>query len=387
MISNNNITPHVIEALNDLTRLGLADLRETMEKLFNALMVIERECVLQAKPYERSEFRQGHANGFKDKTLHTRCGDLHLKVPQTRDSSFYPSCLEKGERTERALKITLAEMYVQGVSTARVKKVTEELCGTEFSSMQVSRMAAILDEEVAQFKQRSIGEMPYVYLDAHYEKVRHGGHVISAAVLKAVGVSRDGYKQILDISVSLSEAEVHWRGFLENLQRRGLNGLTLIISDDHAGLKAALRSVFPTVPWQRCLFHLAQNAQHYAPSQGMKPEIAQSIRDIYTATSRSEAEMNLQRAVQQYKEKAPRLAKWIQDDLNEGFTFYAFPRNHWKTIRTVNIVERLNQEIKRRTKVARLFPHEASCERLVAAIAMGLNEDWATESKRHIRFY
>jgi len=386
MISNNNISPLVIEALNDLVRHGLVDIQTAMEKLFNALMTIERECVLQAKPYERSEFRQGHANGFKDKTLHTRCGDLHLKVPQTRDSSFYPSCLEKGERTERALKLTLAEMYVQGVSTDRVKKVTEELCGTEFSSMQVSRMAAILDDEVAQFKQRPLGEMPYLYLDAHYEKVRHGGHVINAAVLKAVGVTREGYRQILDISVSLSEAEVHWRGFLEGLQRRGLSGVTLIISDDHPGLKAALRSIFPTVPWQRCIFHLAQNAQHYAPNQSMRQEVAQIVRDIHSATSRSEAETNLQRAVKQYEEKAPRFIRWLQENMNEGFTFYAFPRTHWKMIRTVNLVERLNQEIKRRTRVARLFPHEASCERLVAAIAIGLNEDWATENKRYMRF-
>ncbi len=385
MISNNNITPLAIEALNDLVQHGLVDIRAAMEKLFNALMTIERECVLQAKPYERSEFRQGYANGFKDKTLHTRCGDLHLKVPQTRDVPFYPSCLEKGERMERALKVTLAEMYVQGVSTDRVKKVTEELCGTEFSSMQVSRMAAVLDEEVTKFKQRPLGEMPYVYLDAHYEKIRHGGHVINAAVLKAVGVSSEGYKQILDISVSLSEAEVHWREFLEGMQRRGLSGLTLIISDDHPGLKAALRSVLPTVPWQRCLFHLAQNAQHYAPNQAMRQEVAQSVRDIHTATSRAEADANLKRVISEYKNKAPRFIQWLEGNMSEGFAFYSFPRTHWKMIRTVNVVERLNQEIKRRTKVARLFPHEASCERLVASIAIGLNEDWVSD-KRHIRF-
>jgi putative transposase len=386
MISNNNITPLVIEALNDLMQYGIVDLRASIEKLFNALMVIERECVLHAGPYERSEFRQGYANGFKNKTLHTRCGELHLQVPQTRDIPFYPSCLEKGERTERALKVTLAEMYVQGVSTDRVKKVTEELCGTEFNSMQVSRMAKILDEEVAQFKECPLSEMPYLYLDAHYEKIRHGGHVINAAVLKAVGVTPEGYKQILDISVSLSEAEVHWRGFLENLQRRGLSGVKLIISDDHSGLQAALRSIFPTVPWQRCLFHLAQNAQHYAPSQVMRLEVAQAVRDIYAATSRSEADVNLQRTIDRYKEKAPRLARWIEQNMNEGLTFYAFPRTHWKMIRTVNVVERLNQEIRRRTKVARLFPNEASCERLIGAVAMNLNEEWATEKKRYICF-
>ena len=164
MISNNNLSPLLLEALNDLSMHGVIDLRATMEKLLNALMVIERECVLQAKPYERTESRQGHANGFKDKILQTRSGELDLKVPQTRDVAFYPSCLEKGERTEKALKLALAEMYVQGVSTRRVRKITEELCGTEFSSTQVSRIATLLDADVAQFKNRPLGEIPYVYL-------------------------------------------------------------------------------------------------------------------------------------------------------------------------------------------------------------------------------
>ncbi len=386
MISNENITPLMVEALNDLLRQGVVNLQASMEKLFNALMVIERECNLQAKPYERSEFRLGHANGFKDKTLHTRCGELHLKVPQTRDSSFYPSCLEKGERTEQALKIALAEMYIQGVSTRRVRKITEELCGTEFSSAQVSRMVALLDEEVAQFKQRPLGELPYLYLDAHYEKVRHGGHVVGVAVLKAIGVTKKGEKQILDISVSLSEGEIHWRRFLEGLQRRGLVGVQLIVSDDHAGLKAALRSILPSVPWQRCLFHLAQNAQGYAPNNGMRKEIAQAVRDIHTTPSRTEGDAKLQKTVDQYKDRAPRFSEWLEENMAEGFVFYAFPRTHWKMIRTVNVVERLNQEIRRRTKVARLFPNETSCERLIVAVARALNEEWATEGKRFIVF-
>lgn len=385
MISNNNITPLIVEALDELSAQGLEELRSTIERLFNELMKIEREQVLQASPYERTELRKGYANGFKDKMLLTRSGQLHLKVPQTRDISFYPSCLEKGERSEKALKLTLAEAYIQGVSTRRVKRITEELCGVEISSSQVSRLAKILDDEISKFKNRKLGKYCYLYLDAHYEKVRHDGHVINIAVLKAVGVNQDGYREILDVSASLSEAEVHWRNFLEGLISRGLNGVQLVISDDHFGLKAALRSVLPSVPWQRCLFHLAQNAQHYVPGNSMKKELAQAVRDIYQAISQEESLARKQKTVKAYSKSASKFTEWLEENFEEGLTFYKFPRKHWKMIRTVNVVERLNQEIRRRTRVARLFPNEASCERLIGAVAMELNEEWITE-RRYIAF-
>ena len=249
----NNLLTTVIEAFNSVGSDGMKTL---LEAVLNAAMRLERENVLKASPYERSEERVGYANGFKDKKFNSRVGKLDLKIPQTRGVAFYPGCLEKGMRSERALKLAVAEMYLKGVSTRRVEKITEQLCGLEINSTQVSRMTKELDEEFEVFRNRLIGTMPYVTLDATYLKVRHNGSVIDQAVLIAYGVNESGRKEILGVSTSLSEAEVHWRQFLESLQRRSLSGVRLITSDDHSGLRAALRSVFPSVPWQRVNGHL-----------------------------------------------------------------------------------------------------------------------------------
>ena len=251
----------------------------------------------------------------------------------------------------------------------------------EVSSTQVSRVATILDEELEKFRQRKLGHIVYLYLDADYQKVRHNGHVRGMAVLKAVGVNKEGYREVLGISCSLSEAEVHWREFLENLIQRGLKGVELLISDDHAGLRAALRAVLPSVPWQRCLFHLAQNAQNYAPSKNLKKEIAQSVRDIFAAIDIGEAEKRLKETVEKYSEKAPRFCDWLGENAIESMTYYSRPRDHWRKIRTVNMVERLNEEVKRRTRVARLFPNEASCERLVTAVVAEIHDEWMSGKK------
>jgi putative transposase len=381
MISNNNLSPILMEELHQLASLGFSEIASSLERIFNELMKMEREQVLHAGPYERTEHRQGYANGFKDKKLNTRVGILNLKVPQTRNIEFYPSCLEKGDRTERALKLALAEMYVQGVSTRRVKKITEELCGQEFSSSQVSRLAKILDEEVKAFQERPLGEFRFVYLDAHVEKVRCNGQVVGLSVLKAIGVRLDGIREVLGISAEISEAEVHWRKFLVNLQTRGMHGVQLFISDDHAGLRAARIAVFPSVPWQRCLFHLAQNAQQYAPTTGLRKELGQAVRDIYQAASLEDAERVKQRVVAKYQDRASKFCEWLEEALPEGLTFFTFPKGLWKRIRTVNIVERLNEEIRRRTKVARLFGSAEACERLVGSISIDIHEEWSVSRK------
>ena len=378
MISNQIFSPLIAEALEELNLKDLEGLCPTLEKLLNELMLLEREQVLRAGPYERSEDRQGYANGFKKKGMQTRMGKIQLQVPQTREVPFYPSCLEKGQRSERALALAVGEMYVNGVSTRRVKRITEELCGLEISSTQVSRLSKILDDEVDKFKNRKLGIMRYLYLDARYEKVREGGVIKDVAVLSAIGVNEKGHREILGISCSLSEAEVHWRTFLEDLISRGLRGVILIITDDHPGLKKARQAVLPGISWQRCIFHMAQNAMHYAPKQGMRKEIAQSVRDIYQALSREEAQNRLKAAISEYEEKAPRFSEWLEDNFEEGLTFYKFPKDHWKKIRTNNPAERLNQEFKRRTRVVRLFPSIASCERLIGAVAMEIHEDWAS---------
>jgi putative transposase len=376
----------IYDAVELLKDNGFDALAEAVTVLLNTAMVAERSEYLGARPYERSDSRRGYANGFKGKTVKTRLGELPLRVPQTRDCEFYPQSLEKGLRSERALLLSIAEMYVQGVSTRRVKRIVEELCGMDVSSSQVSRAAAELDELLASWRERELGCYRYVVLDAQYEKVRQSGQVLDAAVLIACGVDADGRRDILGCSVSLSEAEVHWRAFLTSLKDRGLYGIELIASDAHEGLQAARRAVFPSVPWQRCQFHLQQNAGQYVPSVTQRSPVAADIRAIFNAPDRHEAERLLEMFVERYQKAAPKLSNWAEEALPQGFTVFSLPPAHRRRLRTTNLVERLNEEIRRRTRVARLFPNEASCLRLVSAVLMEIAEDWQTADKRYITF-
>ena len=360
----------------ELVEKGLEAVPEMLRIVINQAMQAERSKYLQAGEYERTEERKGHANGFKPKTIRTRMGEITFAVPQVREGGFYPSALEKGLRSERALTITLAEMYIQGVSTRRVKAITEQLCGVEISATQVSRATAQLDEVLQEWRERPLGEIVYLYLDARYEKVRIAGQVRDVAVLVATGITREGERQILGVSVLLSEHEVHWRAFLKSLKDRGLHGMKLIISDDHEGLGAARRAVFGSVPWQRCQFHLQQNAGAYLPKQSMRLEVAAEIRSIFNATNKTRAEELLQEAIQRYATTAPRLSAWLEDNLSEGFSVFDFPLEHRRTIRTTNSLERINKEIRRRTRVVGVFPNEASCLRLISALLMEISEEW-----------
>jgi putative transposase len=364
---------------------GLDALPEAIRLLINAALLLERQHFIGAGPYQRTPERQAHANGFKDKTLQTRVGAINVAVPQVREGGFYPQSLEQGVRSERALKLALAEMYVQGVSTRKVAAITEQLCGFEVSSTQVSRAAAELDAVLAAWRARPLGEYRYVYLDARYEQVRQAGQVRDAAVLIASGVDAQGKRAVLGVSVALSEQEVHWRTFLQSLVERGLRGVQLIISDAQAGLQAARLAVFGGVPWQRCQFHLQQNAQAYVPKQALKAEVAAAIRAIFNAPSLHEAKRLLAETVERYRALAPKLATWLEENLPEGLIVFAFPAAHWRLIRTTNGLERLHQEVRRRTRVARLFPNEASCLRLVTAVVMEISEEWET-GKAYLTF-
>ena len=366
------------ELLQLLSEHGFDGMSEAIEILMNEAMKLERAEALGALPYERSDKRRGYANGFKPKTVNSRLGRLELQVPQTRDVEFYPSALERGERSERALKLAVAEMYVQGVSTRKVAEITRELCGLDVSSSQVSRAASILDEELEAWRTRPLGAVRYLILDARYEKVRHGGSVRDCAVLIAVGVLDNGQRSVLGVSVSLSEAEVHWRNFLDHLIERGLHGLELIVSDDHSGLKQARKASFPSVAWQRCQFHMMQNALHYVPKVSMRTEATRDLRNVFNASSRSEAERVLKQLVKKYETTAPDLASWMDENIPEGLTVFALPAPHQRRLRTTNMLERLNQEIKRRTRVATLFPNEASLLRLASAILSETSEEWET---------
>jgi putative transposase len=364
------------EYLEQLTEQGLEGLPDLIRVMVNEAMRIERENYLGAKPYERTAERQGHANGYKPKTVKTRVGEVTFEVPQVREGGFYPNSLEKGIRSERALLLTLAEMYVQGVSTRKVAAITEKLCGTQISASQVSRATQLLDEELETWRTRPLGEVMYLYLDARYEKVRQAGSVRDAAILMASGVKRDGKRSIFGVSVSLSEAETHWRAFLEGLVKRVLSGVQLIISDDHAGMETARKAVFTGIPWQRCQFHLQQNAQSYVPKVGMRGEVAEDIRAIFNAPDRETAGIYLKKAVEKYSVIAPKLADWMEVNVPEGFTVFSFSQSHRRRLRTSNYLERLSQEIKRRTRIVRVFPNEPSCLRLVSAILMEIGEEW-----------
>lgn len=362
-----------------LCESGLSQMAEAIRIMLNEAMRIERSRAIEAEPYQRTERRKGYANGYKPKTVATRLGAITVQVPQTRDVEFYPSALEKGVRSERALKLAIAEMYVQGVSTRKVTEVMQQLCGLDVSSAQVSRATQLLDEELKSWRQRSIGEIRYLVLDARYEKVRHGGSVVSCAVLIAVGITPEGHRSLLGVSVSLSEAEVHWRDFIASLQDRGMHGVLLIVSDNHAGLKAAREARFPGVPWQRCQFHLQQNAGHYVPRIDMRVQVASDLRVIFNSPDRTEANRHLQIAVKKYEKSAPKLAAWMSENVPEGLTIFAFPEAHRRRLRTSNMLERINKEIKRRTRVATLFPNEAALLRLVSAVLMEISEEWETE--------
>jgi putative transposase len=364
--------------LESLAQQGLDALPQALTLLLNAAMRAERQKYLNAAPYERTPERADYANGYKDKTVTTRLGALTVSVPQVRNGDFYPSSLERGIRSERALKLALAEMYVQGVSTRKVAAITEALCGVEISSATVSRCAAELDATLSAWRNRPLGFCPYLYLDARYESVRVAGTSQKMAVLIAIGVTEEGKRTVLGVSVSFSEHEVHWRTFLKSLQERGLSGVRLVVSDDHQGLKAACRAVLGGVPWQRCQCHLQRNAQAYVPKMEMKRSVAADIRAIFNAPDRQEADNLLKRTVEKYHKTAPKLADWMEANLPEGLTVYAFPESHRRLLRTTNGVERLNQEVRRRTRVARLFPNETSCLRLVSAVLMEISEEWET---------
>ena len=367
----------VLQLLTDQGATG--GLAEGIRLLVDEAMRQERSQALQAQPYERTKARQGHANGFKPKTLATRVGSIQFRVPQVRGGlDFYPSALEKGVRSEQALMLALAEMYVQGVSTRKVSAIVEQLCGNSVSSTQVSQCAAKLDVQLQAWRSRPLAAFPYLMLDARYEKVRHGGQLLDCAVLIALGIDPKGKRSILGVSVALSEAEPHWRHFLQNLQQRGLHGVQFVVSDDHAGLGAARTAVFPSVPWQRCQFHLQQNAQAYVPRLDQRLPVAEAIRSVFNAPNRAAADLRLKEITAAYASCAPKLVDWMEVNLPQGLTVFTLPTAHHRRMRTSNAIERVNQEIKRRTRVASLFPNEASLLRLVSALLAETSAEWET---------
>jgi len=377
MTNSNILIEQLVNVINE--NGGFDVFNDIIRTLYNHAMLAQRAEAINAQPYQRTPVRIAYANGFKPKTLKTRIGKITVDVPQVRgDIDFYPTALKRGSTTENALIQTVAEMYVQGVSTRKVKPILDQLAGFDISSTTVSNATKTLDQTLENWRKRPLNDcsINYLLLDARYEKVRIASAVRDAALLVAVGIRADGKRSVLGLSVSLSEAEIHWRTFLETLVDRGARGLKLITSDDHPGLKAARTAVFGGVPWQRCQFHLQQNAQKYVPKKSMEKSVADDIRQVFNATDLKQALQRKKELVEKYRSDAPQLSKWIDENIEDGLTVFSMPEKHRLKLRTTNGMENLNRQIKRRTRIIGVFPNELALERLSSALLMEQDEEW-----------
>ncbi len=312
-----------------------------------------------------------------------------MDVPKTAgtDEPFYPRSLERRIRSSRALMLAVAEIYVKGVSTSDVADILNKFGVDGLSSSQVSRASKLLDHDLEPWRNRPLGEVWYLILDARYEKVRMDGIVRDATILSAIGIGPDCRRSLLGVSVALSEAEVHWRRFLDSLVRRGLRGIRFITSDDHAGLGAARRAVFGGVSWQRCQFHLAQNAIHHAPSQAIRSSIGAELRAVWNAKDLDTASAELRLLVQRHAKSAPALSQWLERNVPEGLAVFSLPEQHRVKMGTSNPIERtVQQEIKRRTVKVSVFPSSDALLRLVSAVLVEIDEKWAASNQPYIKW-
>ena len=372
-----------LATVKDLLAANPDSLRAVVRAVMQEMLEAEMTDALGAEKSERTPARLGYRAGYYTRTLVTRVGKLELRVPQDRDGRFSTELFERYQRSEQALVATLAEMYVQGVSTRKVKAITEELCGHSFSASAISAINKRLDESLAAFAQRPLAEpFPYLILDARYEKVREGGIVTSQAVLIAVGIDWDGRRQILSVEMANRESRSSWKEFLLGLRARGLHGVELVVADDHAGLRAAIREVLAEAAFQRCYVHFLRNALDYLPRKA-DDDCLQELRWLYDRRSVEEARRDLAAWVTKWGTRYPRLVAWVEETIEETLTFYRLPRQHHKHLKSTNMLERLNEEIRRRTYVVRIFPNAASCCRLVRALAVEMHENWL-EAHRYL---
>ncbi len=369
------------QLLQVMEREELEDfLKEMVEQVCQELLELEITEHLRAQPYERTEERVGYRNGYKPRRLHTRVGTLELRVPQDREGRFSPSLFARYQRSEKALLLALQEMYLQGVSTRKVRKITEQLCGTAFSKDQVSAVAQQLDEQLAAWRTRTLGEYPYLIIDAKYEKIREDGQVKSFGVLIIKGVRSDGKREILAVEVANTENESTWSEVFRDLKRRGLSEVRCIVSDDHEGLGQAIDRYFQGVAWQRCQVHYLKNATDKIPAKE-RSMLRERLKDAWAAPDRQTAQSRLEQIIEDYRGRYLELADWLEETGEETLTIFELPKEHRKRMRSTNGLERFHQELERRTRVVRIFPNRKSCLRLVSALAMEQSEEWLTGRK------
>jgi transposase-like protein len=358
-------------------------LRPLIQEVIQQVLEAEMDETLSAEKSERTPERQGYRSGYYGRMLITRVGKLELRVPQDRQGRFRTEVFERYQRSEKALVGALTEMYVQGVSTRKVKAVTEELCGHEFSAATISRLNQNLDEELGQFAERRLEEpYPYLILDARYEKVREAGVIRSQAVMIAIGVDWEGRRNVLAVELANRESQSSWKEFCLKLKSRGLSGVELVISDDHAGLRKAIAEVFAEAAWQRCYVHFLRNALDYLPRKADNDCLTE-LRWIYDRRSIEEARQDLAAWLKKWSGRYAKLCDWVESNIEETLTFYRLPRQHHKNLKSTNLLERLNEEIKRRTLVVRIFPNTTACMRLIRALAVEMHENWI-EATRYL---
>ena len=358
-------------------------LRPLIREILQEVLETEMDEALGAEKGERTANRRGYRSGYYGRTLVTRVGKLELRVPQDRQGHFRTEVFERYQRSEKALVGAMTEMYVQGVSTRKVKAITEELCGHEVSASTISRLNVKLDEELERFAKRRLSEAyPYLILDARYEKVREDGVITSQAVMIAIGVDWEGRRNVLAVELANRESQSSWRGFCLALKERGLQGVELVITDDHAGLRKAIAEVFTEAVWQRCYVHFLRNALDYLPRKADN-DCMTELRWIYDRRSIEEARQDLAAWLKKWSSRYPKLCDWVEGNIEETLTFYRLPRQHHKNLKSTNLLERLNEEIKRRTLVVRIFPNLAACLRLVRALAVEMHENWI-EATRYL---
>jgi putative transposase len=356
-------------------------LRPMMQRLLQELLESEMDETVGAGRYERTDMRTGYRSGHYPRTLYMRVGPIELRVPQDREGRFSTEIFDRYQRSEKALVAAIGEMYVQGVSTRKIAQVTEALCGHSFSAATVSRINQLLDEELEKFAQRLLEEeYPYLILDARYERVREDGVVRSQAVLIALGVNGEGRRCVLAVELANRESTSSWRELLVRLKERGLRGVQLVVSDDHEGLRQAIAQVLPEALWQRCYVHFLRNARQHLPTKA-DDDCMLELRWLYDRRDLEEARRDLGAWLARWQSRYSKLCDWVEDNIEETFAFYRLPRQHHKHLKSTNCLERLNQEIKRRTHLVRIFPNAASCLRLVRALAVEQHEEWIEASR------
>lgn len=358
-------------------------LRALVQQVVQEVLEAEMDETVGAQKGERTEGRVGYRSGYYSRTLVTRVGKLVLRIPQDRQGRFRTEVFERYQRSEKALVSALTEMYVQGVSTRKVKEITEELCGHEFSAATISRMTAQLDEELERFAKRPLEEdYPYLVLDARYEKIRQGGVISSQAVQVAIGINWEGRRCVLAVELANRESASSWKEFLLGLKQRGLRGVICAISDDHAGLRRAIPEVLPEANWQRCYVHFLRNALDHLPRK-KDDDCLTELRWIYERRNAEEARRDLTAWLGKWEKRYSKLCNWVEANIEETLTFYRLPQQHHKHLKSTNMLERINEELKRRTLVVRIFPNAASCLRLIRALAVEIHEDWI-EATRYL---